>query len=338
VSAPQLRPLGIGEVLDVAMKIVWRNAWTLVRAVFVVVFPVQVLATVIQISAAPQDFDPFLLESESPDAVFSDTDYAAIIGGTVTAGVLTLLAGLLAAGACYRAIATAYLGEQTGWRDSLRYASRRFHSIIWVSFLSGLLALLGLIACIIPGIYLWVCFAVAVPVLMTESTRGRKALGRSRRLVQGFWWRVFAVVLLGVILTSIVEGALSGLLVGALLAGTDPNGFVGSVVNAVASTGGSLLTTPFTAAFTTVLYFDLRVRKEAFDLQLLAARLGVEPPAGYAPPPEPPASKPPFWPPPPGWQPEPSSAPGPAELGADEPDDQPPPFWPPPPSWKRPGS
>ena len=56
--------------------------------------------------------------------------------------------------------------------------------------------------------------------------------------------------------------------------------FVGIVVSIVAGTLSSLVTTPFVAAFVTVLYFDLRVRKEAFDLQLLAQRIGVDPPAG----------------------------------------------------------
>jgi hypothetical protein len=54
------------------------------------------------------------------------------------------------------------------------------------------------------------------------------------------------------------------------------------------------------------------VRKEAFDLQLLAQNIGVEPPPGWAPPTDvrPPTpggtvggEQPPFWPPPPGWKP-----------------------------------
>jgi hypothetical protein len=90
-----------------------------------------------------------------------------------------------------------------------------------------------------------------------------------------------------------------------------------------------------------VLYFDLRVRKEAFDLQLLAERIGVEPrpeweraplpasplaPAGHG------GAQPPYWPPPPGWKPEPAQAP---ETPA-QPEE--PPYWPPPPGWKPGGA
>ena len=94
----------------------------------------------------------------------------------------------------------------------------------------------------------------------------------------------------------------------------------------------------------TVLYFDLRVRKEGFDLQLLAERIGLAPrPAGeYRPPPTAtlgPApvfsgegEKPPFWPPPPGWKPASEQPSASTEPEPDEPPsgDEPPPYQPPP--------
>ena len=44
----------------------------------------------------------------------------------------------------------------------------------------------------------------------------------------------------------------------------------------VGGTVGSVLTTPYSAAVVTLLYFDLRVRKEGLDLQLIAEGAGVE--------------------------------------------------------------
>jgi hypothetical protein len=114
-----------------------------------------------------------------------------------------------------------------------------------------------------------------------------------------------------------------------------------------------MLTTPAAAAFATVLYIDLRVRKEGFDLFLLAQRLGVEREPGVAPEapdflPAPPAwtgDQPPFWPPPQGWtpgppgsalvEPQPPSPPSPSPSPPSPPSDQPP-FWPPPPGWRPP--
>jgi hypothetical protein len=297
-DAPHLRPLGIGEVLDVALKIVWRNAATLFKIVVFVVFPVQVISAIVQLSAIPDQ-----------DEVVENTDIAALIGAFSVTGILGWVASTLAAGACFRAIASAYLGERTDWRPSLEFALRRLHSIVWVTLLAGLAAVLGLVACVIPGVYLWVVFSLAVPVLLTEDKRGTKALGRSRNLVRGYWWRVFAIVLLGTILAGILGAVVEGLVGAASGFDTTPTDATSAVLSVVAGTVSDVLTTPFIAAFVTVLYFDLRVRKEAFDLQLLAERIGVEPPAGgLGPRPDDrpqfaDGEQPPFWPPPPGWKP-----------------------------------
>ena len=305
-APPQLRPLGIGEILDVSLKIVWRNAGTLVRVVVFVVFPVQVLTALLAASASPESLNNG--STFRADNQLSGSDARAFFAFAVLTVVLTFLSSTLASGACFRAIASAYLGERTGWRQSLAYALKHLHSIVWVSILSALVAGLGVIACVIPGIYLWTTFTVAVPALLTEGVRGRRALGRSRSLVKGYWWRTFAVVLLGYLLTGILGGAIEGVLVGLTSIQSGDNSVGAIVLSIVAGTASSVLTTPFSAAFVTVLYFDLRVRKEAFDLQLLAQRIGVEPPAGAllapaAPVDEIGGEEPPFWPPPPGWKP-----------------------------------
>jgi hypothetical protein len=305
MTAPtQLRPLGIGEVLDVALKIVWRNAGTLVRVVVFVVFPVEVLSALVTASAAPGSLNSGSRFGSGSSS--SASDARAFAAATVVVLVLGVLSSTLASGACYRAIASAYLGERTGWRESLSYALRHIHSLLWVTFLSGLIGIVGLVLCIVPGVYFWVAFSLAVPVLLTEDVRGRRALGRSRELVRGYWWRVFAIILLGYILSGILSGAISAVVVGVSTVQAGQASLLGIVVSIVAGTVSKLLTVPFVAAFVTVLYFDLRVRKEAFDLQLLAQRIGVEPPAGALAAPSQPVEdegKPPFWPPPPGWKP-----------------------------------
>lgn len=306
-AAPELRPLSIGEILDVAIKIYLRNAWTLFRVVLVVVAPVQIVSALIKASAVSSG-DAF---DTSSDTTVSSHDLAYALSAFLAVTILGMLASTMANGACFKAVADAYLGEQATWRSSLRFAFVRIHSILWVTFLGGLLTALGTIACIAPGVYLWIAFAVAVPVLLTEGVKGSKALGRSRTLVTDRWWGTFGVVVLGSILAGIVSAAIGAV---ARVAGgtTDANTVAGFLVNTVSGTLGSMIGTPFTAAFVTVLYFDLRVRKEAFDLQLLAERIGLTAPpeGGYRPAPGPaPAPRPtgdappPYWPPPPGWQP-----------------------------------
>ena len=304
---PELRPLSIGEILDVAIKIYLRNAWTLFRVVLFVVAPVQVVSALIEASAASNGSGIYTTENTT---TVDKHQFALYATASIAALLLGFVASTVATGASFKAVADAYLGERPTWRASLRFAFARLHSILWVTFLGGLLTVIGLIFCIIPGIYLWIAFAVAIPALLTEGVKGRHALGRSRELVTDRWWGTFGVVLLGTILAGIVSGGI-GALAGLAGGSSDANSVSGFLVNVVSGTLGSMISTPFTAAFVTVLYFDLRVRKEGFDLQLLAERIGLTAPpeGGYRPAPSAPmpaprptgGAAPPYWPPPPDW-------------------------------------
>jgi hypothetical protein len=309
VGTPQLRPLGIGEILDVSLKIAWRNAGTLVRIVLFVVAPAQALSALVQVSANPDyTAETSVFGSPFPAADTTGTEAWTVFAGFGVASLIGFVAGQLATGACFKAVAQAYLGEKPRWRDSLGFALRRFHSILWIVILAGILTLIGFVLLIAPGVYLAVAFAVALPVLMTEGLKGRHALGRSRWLVQGRWWKTLLLLVVAGLLASIVGGVISGVITGLVVASPDSPVLV-FLIGAVAATAGALVTTPFSAAYHTVLYFDLRVRKEAFDLQLLAQTLGIEPPEGWLPslPPDRrpvgEGDEPPFWPPPPGWRP-----------------------------------
>ena len=65
-AAPQLRPLGIGEILDVGIKIYFRNAWTLFRLVLFVVLPAQILVNLVQVSALPAGMTGTFSSPEHP--------------------------------------------------------------------------------------------------------------------------------------------------------------------------------------------------------------------------------------------------------------------------------
>lgn len=306
MSTPQLRPLGIGEILDVSLKIAWRNAGALVRIVLVVVAPAQALDALIQVSAVP-GYRPGASGIFPGGSSTSSGGGWTVFAATIVTTIIGFVAGQLATGASFKTVAQAYLGETTSWRESLRFALARLHSIVWIVVLGGILTVIGFVLLVVPGVYLSVAFAVALPVLLTEGVRGRAALGRSRRLVKGRWWKTAVLLFVAGLLAGIVSAVIGGV-VAALAFATPKDPFVIFVVGAVSGIVGSVVVTPFSAAYHTILYFDLRVRREAFDLQLLARHLGVDPPAGWTPAPTFPVEEerddaPPFWPPPPGWRP-----------------------------------
>jgi len=308
VDAPALRPLAVGEVLDVAIKIYRAHFLTLVKTVLVVVAPLQVLTVLVQVSSRPS---PEQLTTVGPNGQpqVHFGAFRTVIAGTFVVVVLSFAVSQLAAAASFKAVSTAYLGETPSWRASLRFAVSKLHSLLWLALMSITLAVLALFLCIVPGVYLWGSWLVASPVLLFEGVRGRRALGRSRMLVRGRWWPTVAATLVGLILASVVTGVVTALVAGISLSGGGSDTVAKDALRVVAGSIGSAVTTPFTAAVVAVIYFDLRVRKEGFDLQLLADRIGVEPTTpmpAYLPPPPPverPGDQPPFWPPPPGWRP-----------------------------------
>lgn len=311
----QLRPLRVGEILDVALKIYLKNAGALMKLVLIFVVPSQVLAVLVAASTTPEAFTDFpsapapLPPGEVPQIEPREIWTFAVANGIVA--LLGIVMVILATAACFKAISDAYLGEPVDWRRSLSFAGRKTGSLVWLTFLTFLLLILAFIALVIPAIWLWTAWAVAVPVLLIEGIKGRRALGRSYRLVKGRWWPTFGALLVGYLLAGIVTSIIQFGLQAVTFTDVADDYFPSLVVGGVAAILAALISTPFQAALVVIIYFDLRVRKEAFDLELLARNLGVAP-TGTRPdflpaPPIDSGSQPPYWPPPPGWTPSPPS-------------------------------
>lgn len=127
--------------------------------------------------------------------------------------------------------------------------------------LLGVITTLAYFLLIIPGIYLTVCWALVAPVVVVEGDYGFAALTRSRELVVGTWWRCAAIVVLTGIITTLLPLLFATLFAFIPLLGPVLSG----VVQSIMVTWG--------LAVVTALYFDLRCRKENFDIQQLAAQV-----------------------------------------------------------------
>lgn len=173
---------------------------------------------------------------------------AASKGLAFVALVITLVATTLFTGMVVELVADI----QDGRRDAsagqlLRAVTPVLGQLILVGIVAGIGILIGFILIVIPGLILATLWSVAAPVVVLERPGGLRALGRSRELVRGNAWNVFAVILLLVILVGVVG---SGIEVAADAAG---NG-VGLVVRVVVG----ILTAPISALAAAVLYFELR--------------------------------------------------------------------------------
>jgi hypothetical protein len=316
MSAPALRPLRVGEILDAGIKVYLKNARTLMGLTAVVVVPFQLLSAVVLLSTV-NNGDQVPSGGLSTLGASRGSDYAASLGANVTLTVTGALIGLLTTAACVKAASDIYLDQQTDVASSLRFALRRLGSLLWLEIVTFVLLGLAFVAAIIPGIWLYAAWSVATPALLIEGCRGPGALGRSFKLVRGRWWATAGVRLVTNLMVSIVSGAIEAALVAIALAGGRGSVVLTVSVISLAAAVSAVLTRPFQAAVITILYYDLRVRHEGYDVALLAEQLGIEPAslptgafAGAGPEAVGQPGGPPFWPPPPGWRPAPEAGPG----------------------------
>ena len=113
-------------------------------------------------------------------------------------------------------------------------------------------------------------------MLLFERVGPLKALGRSFGLVKGRWWATFLIMLVCWLLVGLLGSFVSVVpsVVAELFA--PESALANAIATVVGTTLSGVILYPYYSAVLTILYFDQRVRKEGFDLQLLAEGLGVE--------------------------------------------------------------
>lgn len=252
MPAPPLKPLSIGEVLD--------TAFGLYRALFL-----PLLLVTLGTTAVPMAISVYI---EAAGGTFEHLPLA-------TANlVLNVVLGSIGSAATTIIVAESYLHRTVAAGEAFRRATPFLGRIIVAAFLSTLLMGLGLLLLIIPGFIVAAGLAVTTPAMVVENQDSAlSAMGRSWSLTRGHRRRILGV--LGIVLTLmyIPVLALGGYAAtrvtedGAAGLAYSPEGLA---LNALAAVLTSLVQPLFYSALT-VIYYDLRVRKEAYDLELLAA-------------------------------------------------------------------
>jgi len=244
----QLRPLSIGEILDGALVLLRRH-FTLVLGIAVVC------------EGIPTAMDVYIDltggGSQNPGLSLLDR-------------LLTLVGSVLVTGATVRVVSEAYLGRTPLFGDAMRFAGSRFGTILGANIMSGFLTVLATLALVIPGIVVACGYSVAAEAAALESGSAGEALRRSWGLTKGFKWKGLAlgVVSIGLILVVYLGAGVLGGILGEVMGGLDE-------VLAVLAAGVSLLIYPVISCVFTLFYYDLRVRKEGFDLEMLSRQLGL---------------------------------------------------------------
>lgn len=150
--------------------------------------------------------------------------------------------------------------------------------------IGAFIGVLGVFGAMIATMIFALRYSVAVPALVLENTSASESIRRSVELTRGSRWRAGVLVVFAIVITYAAMALFQGpFLVGAVQAGPESTtAFWLQLVGAVTGTIGGAITGPLMIIALALFYYDIRIRKEGFDVQLMLASLDSEPAGAQA--------------------------------------------------------
>jgi len=293
----RLSPMGIGDILDTAFKLFRKRFGTFVGIATVACIPSSLAGAFLTGAArvfAPRNepdddtglwnvvLGPFprhgwaaasALLRATARATSAPTLGLTLLGALASIALIVVafmvvvsIAYPLCAGALVVNISSSYLGESIGAGQSYARAFRKLWRLLVAQAWATTLVLLGVLLCVVPGIVLALQLLVVPQVVLLEDLKPWAAIGRSRTLTAHYLGKAFVLMAI-VWLFGIVAGQAIGLAVHAI---PWPFPIIGDFFSYLLQ---QTLMLPLSVATLVLFYYDLRIRKEAFDLRHLASSM-----------------------------------------------------------------
>ncbi|PYO35883.1 MAG: hypothetical protein DMD86_05725 [Candidatus Rokuibacteriota bacterium] len=275
----QFEPMSTGMVLDGAFRFYAQHFPLMLGISAILNVPILVL-TVLPVFLARAGSSPFL---------------------AVTAAISSMLIGLVAllvvyplvTGATTKAVSDTYLGNPVTVGSALKVAWRRFGTLLMAQTVAGMIVLLGFILLVVPGILWMLSYTLIPPVVMIEAAERKGARPvpsppgdpgrgtpritdrgeirrRSWELVKGNRGKVFVVLFVFVVMQVLLATAGNWIAGMGFGAGSNLARAIQSIIGNVVA----IVVAPLQTIAITLLYYDFRIRKEGFDLEMLSQAIG----------------------------------------------------------------
>jgi len=285
----ELRPLSLGEVLDHTFA-VYRTRFWLFAGLAAIYGAMNSTAAALQATLQHQ-----ILMGMGPGPA-----QIAASGSTVLILLLALPVGAVVKAAILHAVSEVYLGGTTNVGASLRAVIGRWYrwigvavwqvwSAVWVMMLALLVAgaltaipgarsafaVLGVLLIVLAifgggayGVIAYLRNSLALPAAVIEQSGIRASMRRSKVLTRGTKGRIFVVGLV-VYAMSMVAGVVQMPLAFIIVRTPLESHIVAHVITLLVGFVAATVVLPVGAIGIALIYFDQRVRQEAFDLQVL---------------------------------------------------------------------
>jgi len=290
-----LRPLGLGDILDGAVKAVRFNPKSMVGLSAVVLALFLVPSAVLGLGATHLSARAL----SSPEAEPFVGYPSSLLQGLSTTLATTILSGLL-----IHVLGQAVLGRKPDLGQTWRATRGRVPTLLLLMVLAAMFSLLcsallvgpgllllfnnnvgagvglliiGLLALIVVSLGVTTKISMAAPAIVLEGHNVRDGLRRSFALTAGSaFWRILGITLLAGLVAGVARVLLGGpfaiidaVIIGVSGPGKESGQLIVTLVSHLSGLLTGAITTPFVAAVTGLLYIDRRMRLEALDVVLL---------------------------------------------------------------------
>jgi hypothetical protein len=179
--------------------------------------------------------------------------------------LLDNLLGFVVTGALTSGVLRALEGERPTLGAMARLGLARTWRVFGATFLASLAVLLGLVALVVPGLFIASAVAVAVPVAVAEERGATDAISRSFELTKGSRLRVLGIgIALAVYFVAAAAGIVTTMSAGAELAGL-PAGPLAAIQQALLD-----LVWIVVSVALAITYHALKVQKEGVTVTQVA--------------------------------------------------------------------
>ena len=313
----ELRPLTLAELLDRSFRLFKHHFWLFVG--LMAVPSVLVLVLNVGMLLLPEVMNSDAAEvGPSPAAIVAALAAMAAIFGLL---IVYMVSYMVTIGAMTAAVSELYLDRPATIAGAYARVRDRIGRLVLLMFLIVLRLGLLFVACLVPfaimafgvalstggepagaaaatGIMLlgmmggmFIAFiysfrySVAVPALVLEPVTATGAIGRSVALTKQNFWRSAIIVFFATLVTWAGMAIFQmPFIAGAAMADPETStAFWLNLAGSVSGAVGGAITGPVMIVALAVFYYDLRIRKEGLDVQLMMTRLDSVAPAGAPP-------------------------------------------------------
>lgn len=251
-SMPRFEAMTTGALLDRAFRLYANNFALLLGITAVAYVPLYALM--------------LLVQSSLTGAITVTASLSALIGQVVFIILWASIALPISTGAATYAISERYLGRGVNSADALQRSLKNLWTMSIAQLSAGARIMIGFILLIVPGILWSLSYSLIVPAVMVEGLKAGPSLKRSAELAKGYRGKVFAILLVINLLVLLLSAGVGSL--AKLVLQVDSSGgeiFGGAIDNLI-----TVVMTPLGIVANILLYYDLRIRKEGFDLEMLS--------------------------------------------------------------------